>query len=108
MHIKVTYRKILAASFLLLYMFIYMPVQLWHQHDAVNKISSSVKFAKAVVDSDSEDCSICQHTYTAYINDNSLFEIGEGGMLLLIQPFLFVKFPGTLIDQASNKGPPLV
>jgi len=108
MHLQVTYRKILAAGFLLLYVFIYMPVQLWHQHTAVNEKQSSTKFAKAVVESHSEDCAICQHTYTAYINDNSLFEIREAGLCLLSDHFFLVTFPFTLIDKASNKGPPVV
>jgi hypothetical protein len=108
MHIKSTYKKMLATSFLLLYVFIYMPVQLWHQHDAVNKIPASSKFAKAVVDSLSEDCSICQHTYTAYINDNSLFEVCENELVILNKPVLFINFTSALIDKASNKGPPVV
>lgn len=105
---QATYRKILATCFLLLYVFIYMPVQLWHHHSAVQEKSVSGKLAKAVIDSKSEECKICQHTYTAYINDYSHFNIAEVNAVFCNESFLCAHFPFPFIDKASNKGPPSI
>jgi hypothetical protein len=101
-----TYRTIVATGFLCLYVFIYMPVQLWHHHiDAKEKISKA-KSAKTSVGSSTDDCKICQHTYTAYINDNSRFEINISELLHGNPVTLVAAFSCPFIDRGSNKGPP--
>lgn len=97
----------MSAAFLLLYLFIAAPVQLWHQHAAVKqeqKAAAKITDPKAAVQN--EDCKICQHTYTAYINDAVACNVAA---VLLFAPVyseassvIFSFTPGN----ASNKSPP--
>ena len=102
----ILYKRILAISFLTLYAFIYMPVQLWHHHSVIKERTGAVKFAKETVDTTTEDCSICQHTYTAYINDHSHFKIGTEAQFFNSSIFLDTDFPHPFISKASSRGPP--
>lgn len=96
----------MATFFLLLYLFIAMPVQLWHHHAVSKETSCSSKILKPAGDDQSEVCKICQHTYAAYVNDETRYEAG----ILFFFPgrgsLLTADYPSPFVQNDSNKGPP--
>ncbi|MES2850704.1 MAG: hypothetical protein V4685_16715 [Bacteroidota bacterium] len=103
-----TYRRILSATFLLLYIFIATPVQLWHNHTVSKQKKVSSKISTASVDSKVEDCKICQHTYTAYVNADSCFSITTHTVPTDKISFFEPGYDAPAILDTSNKSPPLV
>jgi hypothetical protein len=103
-----TSRKIFSAVLLLLYVFIALPVQLWHHHKPVSgKPVSELKIGKTAIDTQTQECKICQHTYTDYSDDaiavnisTSFFYNIENNFSLLSYNFLHSASPG-------NKSPPV-
>lgn len=78
--ISVTYRQLLSAILLLLYLFIAMPVQYWHQCKNHPNHTSNQKQAKSFLSitkgsGSSDECKICSHQYTVYNNDVTTIQI---------------------------------
>jgi hypothetical protein len=94
---------------LLLYFFIATPVRFWHHHTFSNsEKTTATKIGKAVIGNPTEECTICQHIYTAYIHDNSCYDICIVNLFSDVKSFQDISFPFSFIDCASNKGPPQI
>jgi hypothetical protein len=105
---SITYRRILAAVFLLVYIFIATPVQLWHQHNFVKKEKAAcTKIAAGTVSISSEDCKICQHTYAVYVKDDVHFTLPAQTILTNTNSFFESRYTEPGIQDTSNKSPPL-
>jgi len=54
----------------MLYLFIAIPVQLWHHHKDPGSKASVVKISNTIPGNNlqSENCKICQHTYAPYVD----------------------------------------
>lgn len=93
---------------MLLYIFIATPVQLWHHHKVSNQKAGALKISTATVETKSEDCKICQHTYAAYINDDVCFSFAINNIFSDNGSFFEPVYPEVDLYNISNKSPPLV
>jgi len=103
-----TYKRIVAAAFLLLYLFIAAPVSLWHQHTAVKQeqnAAAKITAPKAAVQN--EDCKICQHTYTAYINDAVACNVAAVFLFAPVYSDASSVISSFAPGNTSNKSPPV-
>lgn len=104
------YRQIVAVVFLLLYLFIASPVQLWHHHTAAGPNTGKLKFSKTVANKNvqSETCKICQHTYAPHVADYTVFNVSIPPSKVYKNFFHTDSYLSAFISILSNKGPPAI
>jgi hypothetical protein len=75
------YKRLLSAILLSLYIFISLPVQIWHWHAPKNITQTKNPILAANVFSDSydsirdnDDCGICSHHYSCYHSNTLLIQ----------------------------------
>ena len=99
-----------ALALLMLYLFISLPVQLWHHHHDVKQNVTAVKNYKVTADNSlqNERCKICKHTYSPYVDPYPVFTIEPIAESTFKKCTFVPTFPDVFIFQLSNKSPPAV
>lgn len=105
---QLRYKQFLSAAFLLLYIFIAAPIQLWHHHDAAqqSKPSATKILKQSESNTQAGECKICQHTYTSYLNDETHVGFDEIDFPSVKKPAEQSGCNSSFVNGLSNKGPP--
>lgn len=108
MKYSLSHKRILSALLLLLYTFIAAPVQLWHHHNPSSaKQLSKLTIGKAGINAQTQECKICQHTYTDYADDAFTFNAGTSLLHAGINNVSIPHYKFLLLVSPGNKSPPV-
>jgi len=111
--ISVKSQQLLSAILFLLYLFIAMPVQYWHncENHAYHQANQKQSGANTSLDKSggiSHDCTICSHQYTVYSSEVTTIQITciSNYSNCLASPTFFYR--QHVACGLSNKSPPIV
>ena len=110
----IKYKKIVAYTLLVLYMFIAIPIQLWHDHENIdyalsaklNKAKQSVNISIPSQNAADADCQICSHHYSIFTEAKEVVYQLSIPAFQTIEPYYVFSLPPSPLSQFSNKGPP--
>lgn len=108
-----TYKTYISAFLLILYVFVAIPVQLWHHHNysttaspASSEKKETASFSKSAGKSFEGNCQICSHQYSIYSDGTAVIFAAPLFIATAKEGFYYSPVPSSPLFNLSNKGPP--